>query len=161
MISLIAAMSKNRVIGKDGRLPWSLPDDLAYFKKITMGHPVIMGRKTFESLGKPLPGRENIVITENRNYQPKDCLTLHSIDETIAFCNDKNGFIIGGAQIYRQFLPYAEKLYITFIDEIFDGDSFFPEVNLEMWRLISQTKGKRNEQNPYEYYFLIYVKELQ
>ncbi len=159
MISLIAAISKNRVIGNGGRLPWSLPADLAYFKKITLGHPVIMGRKTFESLGRPLPGRENIIITESRNYKPKDCLTLHSIDEAMAFCNGKNGFVIGGAQIYRQFFPYAEKLYITFIDEAFTGDCFFPEADPKMWRLISQTKGERNEQNPYDYYFLVYAKE--
>lgn len=161
MISLIAAISKNRVIGKDGRLPWDLPADLAYFKKITMGHPLIMGRKTFESLGKPLPGRQNVVITKSRNYTPQNCLIMHSIDEAKTFCKDKNSFIIGGSQIYREFFPYADRLYITLINEDFAGDSFFPVIEPQIWRLISQTKGVRNEHNPYDYSFLVYGKDLQ
>ncbi len=161
MISLIAAISKNWVIGKDGRLPWKLPADLAYFKKTTMGHPVIMGRKTFESLGKPLPGRENIVITKSRNYPPQNCLIFHSIDEAKTFCKDENSFIIGGSQTYQEFFPYAERLYITLIDEDFEGDSFFPVIEPQIWRLISQTKGERNEQNPYDYSFLVYGKVPQ
>ncbi len=161
MISLIAAVSKNGVIGKDGRLPWDLPADLAYFKKTTLGHPVIMGRKTFESLGKPLPGRENVVITRSRNHAPPNCLILHSIDEALTFCEDKHGFIIGGSQIYREFFPYADRLYITLINEDFAGDSFLPVIEPQMWRLISQTKGVRNEQNPYDYSFLVYGKDYK
>jgi len=160
MISIIAAISKNRVIGNDGRLPWSLPADLAYFKKVTSGHPVIMGRKTFESLPKPLLGRENIIITKNKNYNFKAGLVLHSIAEANEFCVDKKAFVIGGSQIYRQFFPYTDRLYITFIDRIFNGDCFFPEIDPRIWRLISKIKGKRNEQNPYNYYFSIYEKSL-
>ncbi|HBF36292.1 MAG TPA: dihydrofolate reductase [Firmicutes bacterium] len=161
MISLITAMSKNRVIGNKGRMPWNLPADLTYFQKMTMGHPVIMGRKTFEAIGRPLPGRENVIITGNQNYQPKDCLILHSIDGAISFCNHKNGFVIGGSQIYQQFLPLADRLYITFINKIFRGDSFFPKIDPQLWQLTSQTQGEQNQQNPYDYSFLVYEKRLE
>jgi dihydrofolate reductase len=158
MISLILAMDKNRVIGIDNRMPWHLPADLAYFKQMTLGHPVIMGRKTFESIGKPLPGRQNVIITANKDYQKEGCVILHSIDEALAFCLDKDVFVIGGAQIYQDFFPYADRLYLTFIDEVFPGDCFFPEIDDKTWKLVSKIKGERNEKNPYDYYFLVYEK---
>jgi Dihydrofolate reductase len=158
MISLIVAMAKNQVIGKGGQLPWQLPADLAYFKRLTTGHPVIMGRNTFESIGKPLAGRKNIVITRDSNFQKEGCIILRSLDAALDFCNGKEVFVIGGAQIYREFLPYADRLYITFINEAFAGDSFFPEFDWSAWRLISKIKGDKNEQNPYDFSFLIYEK---
>jgi dihydrofolate reductase len=156
MISIIAAMDRNRIIGQDGHIPWRLPADLAYFKQLTLGHSVIMGRKTFESIGKSLPGRENVIITRDKDYQKENCLVLHSFNETLNYCAGKNVFVIGGAQIYREFFPYADWLYITRIEESFPGDSFFPEIDSKLWKLVSKTRGERNEKNPYEYYFLIY-----
>lgn len=159
MISMIVAMDRNRVIGNDNRIPWHLPADLAYFKKITMGHPVIMGRKTFESIGKPLPGRENVILTQNKDYQSEGCIILHSIAEVLDFCGGKDVFIIGGAQIYQTLFHYSERLYITFIEANFTGDSVFPEIDPRKWDLISKTPGERNEKNPYEFYFLIYERK--
>ena len=151
-------MSKNQVIGKNNRLPWSLPADLAYFKNLTMGHPVIMGRKTFESLGRPLQGRENIIVTTNAQYQQPGCKIFHSLDESLAFSSGKQVFVIGGAQVYRQFMPHADRLYITLVNQIIAGDSFFPDINPAGWRLLSQTKGEKSAENPYDFSFLIYDK---
>ena len=160
MISIIAAMDKNRLIGQEGRIPWRLPADLAYFKRLTLGHPVIMGRRTFESIGEPLSDRQNVIITANQGYQKKGCAILHSMEDALDFCMDKDVFIIGGAQIYREFLPYAERLYITLIDDTFSGDSYFPEIDGNLWKLISKTQGERNEKNPYDYYFLVYERMI-
>jgi dihydrofolate reductase len=158
MITLIAAMAKNRVIGKDGKLPWHLPADLAHFKQLTLGHPIIMGRKTFESIGKPLPGRENILITSNENFCDKGCTVILSLDSALNYCTGKDVFVIGGAQIYREMLPYTDCLHITLIDEFFAGNSFFPEIDEKSWRLVSKIKGERSKRNPYNYYFLVYDK---
>lgn len=158
MISMIAAMDRNRVIGQDNRMPWHIPADLAYFKKITLDHPVIMGRKTFESIGKPLPGRENVILTKKKDYQINGCLILHSTSDVLTYSKDKDVFVIGGAQIYQTLFPYTNRLYITFIAAEFLGDSFFPEINPQQWELIAKTPGERNERNPYEYYFLVYAK---
>ena len=119
MISPIVAMDRNRVIGQEGRIPWHLPADLAYFKQLTLGHPVIMGRKSFESLGKPLPDRQNVIITANQIYQKDGCLIVHSIGAALDYCSDQDVFVIGGAQIYQEFIPYADQLYITLIDQDF------------------------------------------
>ncbi|HBE78159.1 MAG TPA: dihydrofolate reductase [Firmicutes bacterium] len=156
MIALILAMDRNQVIGKAGRIPWRLPTDLAYFKQLTLGHPVIMGRKTYESIGKPLPGRQNIIMSTNTDYQVKGCKVLHSITEVRRFCDAKDVFVIGGSQIYREFLPIADRLYITLLDEVFTGDSYFPQLDQKQWQLISKSQGQRNEKNPYDYSFLIY-----
>ncbi|MGE5583877.1 MAG: dihydrofolate reductase [Bacillota bacterium] len=159
MISIVVAMAKNRVIGCKNRIPWRLPADLAYFKRLTVGHPVIMGRRTFESIGKPLPGRENVVITGNQNYQPDGCLVLHSLEEARRFCSGRNVFIIGGARVYEQFFPDADKLYITLIGENFAGDAFFPEIDEKRWKLVSKTDGVKDEKNPYRFAFLVYEKQ--
>ncbi|MCH1626378.1 dihydrofolate reductase [Ferdinandcohnia quinoae] len=158
MISLLFAMDINRVIGKNNDLPWHLPADLAYFKKITMGHPIIMGRKTYESIGKPLPGRENIIITRDKEYQIDGCTVFHSIDEIVKMDNTVNQelFVIGGSEIFKGILPYSNRLYITEINEEFEGDTFFPEIQMNEWKLISKEKGKKDEKNPYDYFFLIY-----
>lgn len=159
MISIIFAMDSKGTIGKDNRLPWHLPADLAYFKKTTLGHTVIMGRKTFESVGRPLPGRCNVIITRDKNYKREDCVVLNSIEEVIEYCSDKDVFIIGGADIYTKLFPYTDKLYITLIEASFEGDAFFPEINYDEWKLVSRTKGPRDEKNPYDYDFLVYERK--
>ncbi|OQP03725.1 dihydrofolate reductase [Geobacillus sp. 44B] len=161
MISHIVAMDQNRVIGKDNRLPWHLPADLAYFKKVTMGHAIVMGRKTFESIGRPLPGRENVIVTRNRSFQPEGCKVLHSIEEVKQFaakCDDEV-FVIGGAELFRATLPVADRLYITKIEASFPGDTFYPAFNESQWQLVSYTKGIKDEKNPYDYAFIIYERK--
>ncbi len=158
MISLIWAMDENRVIGKDNQLPWHLPADLKFFKKTTMGHPIAMGRKTHESIGKPLPGRENIIITRNKEYQSDGCTVLYSVNELLQHSEqlDEEVFIIGGAEIFKAAFPTANRLYITKIYDVFEGDTFFPEINLDEWNLISREKGIKDEKNPYDFEFFIY-----
>ncbi len=121
MISFIVAMDKNRVIGKDNELPWHLPADLKFFKKLPMGHPIVMGRKTHESIGKPLPGRENIIVTRNQEYKAEGCIIIHSVDELIKFAAGENEeiFVIGGAELFKTVFPFADRLYITEIDHQF------------------------------------------
>ena len=158
MISFIVAMDQNRVIGKDNQLPWHLPEDLKFFKRVTMGHPIAMGRKTHESIGRVLPGRENIVITRQTGYQSKGCTVFYSIDEFVRDNQNKQEeiFVIGGAEIFHETFPFADRLYITYIDEVFAGDTFFPSFNLEDWVLTSVEKGLKDEKNPYDYEFRIY-----
>lgn len=159
MISLIFAMDRNRVIGKNNCMPWRIPEDLAYFKKKTLGSTVVMGRKTFESIGKPLKGRKNIILTRNKEYTKDGCQTVTSIEKVMEEIGDgEETFIIGGAEIYSMFLPYAEKLYITYIDHEFEGDTYFPEIDCEEWKIVSRIPGERNEKNPYDYYFDVYVR---
>ena len=127
-VSLIAALAQNRVIGIENRLPWKLPEDLAHFKALTLGHPILMGRKTFESLGRPLPGRRNIVITRNRDYQSSDCESVVSIADAIALCVEADEiFFIGGAELYKQVLPLVDRLYLTEVQIEAQGDAWFPE----------------------------------
>jgi dihydrofolate reductase len=161
MIALIVAMAQNRVIGKDNRMPWRLPADLAYFKRATMGHPVVMGRKTYESIGKPLPGRRNIILTRDPDFRAEGCEIYHSIGEVLALAQadeDQELFIIGGDSVYSAFFPYADRLYLTLLEQYFAGDAFFPEIDPRKWRLVSRTRGETNKKNPYEYSFLIYEK---
>jgi dihydrofolate reductase len=134
-ISLIAAMAKNRVIGLNGKMPWHLPADLKRFRKITMGSPVIMGRRTFEAIGKPLPGRTNIVLTRNPKFKPPECQVFSKLDQALEFCqNNAELFVIGGADLYQALLPGANYLYLTEIDKEFDGDTFFPVFESAYWR---------------------------
>lgn len=136
MISLIVAHDKNRVIGYNNAMPWHLPGDLQYFKATTMGKPVVMGRKTFESIGRPLPGRRNIVITRNASYQAEGIEKVGSLDEALSLVSDvPEIMIIGGEQIFTQSLPLADRLYITLIDETFEGDTFFP--SYDEWKKVS------------------------
>lgn len=158
MISIIFAMDRNRLIGKNNSLPWHLPGDLAYFKKVTLGHAVIMGRKTYESIGRPLPGRRNVIVTRNQDYTADGCTICRSIGEALDLCSDEEAFVIGGADIYSKFLPYADRLYITLIDQEFEGDTYFPEIDYSVWKLVSRTMGEKNEKNPYTYSFLVYEK---
>jgi dihydrofolate reductase len=129
IISIIAAMSENRVIGRENELPWDIPSDLRRFRELTMGHPIIMGRKTFESIGHALPGRTNIIITEQKDYSADGCVVVHDLHSAISACDGANEvFICGGEAIYREAMPLAHRIYLTIIDEEFDGDAFFPEI---------------------------------
>jgi len=156
MISLIVAHDKNRVIGYENKMPWHLPGDLQYFKEMTMGKPIIMGRKTFESIGRPLPGRRNIVITRNRQYNSDGIETVPSLDEALMLTkNDEEVMIIGGEQIFRLALPLANRLYITQINAEFNGDTFFP--SYEGWQLVHcQNEIKSND--GYTFQYCIYEK---
>jgi len=158
MISLIWAMDKNRVIGHKNQLPWHLPEDLKFFKRTTMGHPIVMGRKTWQSIGRALPGRENIVITRSGDFQCDGCTVKNSLDELIDYSKKKNEeiFVIGGAEIFKSILPDADRLYVTRIDHEFEGDTFFPELKMNEWELISKELGIKDEKNPYHYTFEIY-----
>ncbi|WP_316569874.1 dihydrofolate reductase [Neobacillus sp. YIM B06451] len=163
MISFIWAMDKNRVIGNENKLPWHLPEDLKFFKRSTMGHPIAMGRKTFESIGRPLPGRENIIITRNPDFSADGCTVMDSIDEFVGYSKkkDEECFVIGGAEIFKEMFPFADKLYITLIHDEFPGDTFFPEFSLDEWELLSFEKGLKDEKNPYDYEFRIYARKGQ
>jgi dihydrofolate reductase len=134
-LSLIAAVAANGVIGSDNALPWRLPEDLKRFKALTLGHPVIMGRKTYESIGRPLPGRRNIIITHNATYAADGCETASSLGTALAACNGtaEEIFVIGGAQIYAEALPLAQRLYLTEIRRDFPGDARFPEFDRDAW----------------------------
>ncbi len=155
-ISIIAAMSRNRIIGRNNSLPWKLSPDLARFKKLTMGHYLLMGRKTFESLGKPLPGRTLVVISRARDYAPLDVLVAHSIQEALSMTSGDQVFVAGGAQLYRQTLNLADRLYFTLIDKEFEGDVYFPEFDWSDWELVSEEDHAATDTTPYAYKFLVY-----
>lgn len=161
MISFVWAMDENRVIGIDNQLPWHLPEDLKFFKKVTIGHPVAMGRKTHESIGRILPGRENIVITRNHHIKYEGCTMFYSIEEFISYYQSKEEevFVIGGAEIFRELLPVVDRLYLTMIYEKFEGDTYFPNFSIDDFKLVQKEKGIRDEKNPYDYEFLIYQRQ--
>ena len=157
ILSLIAAMAKNNVIGSNNSLIWHLPADLKHFKNITSGHTVIMGRKTYESIGKPLPNRRNIVITHSDTFTAEGCEIFYSLQEAVDAClEEEEVFIIGGAEIYKQSLHAADKLYITRIYKEFEGDAHFPEFSLSEWRLLSYYRHHADEKNEHEYSFSEY-----
>jgi dihydrofolate reductase len=140
--ALVAALARNRVIGVGNRLPWRLPEDLARFKRLTLGAPVIMGRRTRESIGRPLPGRRNIVVTRERQARWEGCVVAHSLDEALALARDAaETFVIGGAELYAQALPGADRLYLTLIDADYAGDAWFPEFDAAAWREVARTSG--------------------
>jgi dihydrofolate reductase len=140
-VSLIAAIAANRVIGNRGALPWRLPDDLARFKRLTMGHAVIMGHATFASMGRPLSGRLNIVLTRDTGLQIPGCAMAHSAGEALAAAEGREAFIIGGAAVYAVFLPLADHMYLTLIDAEVPGETLFPDVRWEEWRVMRETPG--------------------
>jgi len=153
---LIWAMDRNGLIGKNGGLPWHLPADLAHFRKTTMGHPVVMGRKTFESLGRPLPGRRNVVLTRNEAFRPEGVVVARAPEDVLELFRSEPFFVIGGAQIYRLFLPHADRLFVTRIDHAFEGDEYFPDVDWSRWRLVSDRPGTTDERNPHPHRFQVY-----
>lgn len=157
MISFVVAMDENRGIGKDNDLPWYLPNDLKHFKKTTMGKPIVMGRKTYESIGKPLPGRENIVVTRDDNYEAEGTTIVHSIDEVLAIDADEI-CVIGGTEIFKLFMPVADRLYVTEIHHTFDADTYFPELDEEEWKEVSRESGTVDEKNKYPHDFVVYEK---
>lgn len=162
IISAIVAVANNRVIGKDNNIPWYLPTDLKYFKKMTLDHHVIMGRKSFESIGNPLPKRTNIIITRNPFFIASNCLVTRSVEEALAIAKshgEEEVFIIGGAQIYALSEKYWDRLYLTEIDLEADGDILFPDIDFEDWKLVSEDPHKADDKNEYDYNFKIFERK--
>ena len=159
-ISLIVAFDENRLIGNNNALPWHLPADLKHFKNITMGHHMIMGRKTFDSIGKPLPGRVSIIITRQKNYTIEGCVVVNTLEEALQKSEGQSEvFIIGGAQIFDCTLPMASDLYITQIHHAFKGDTYFPEIPAKDWIEISRENHIADEKNEWPYSFIHYQKK--
>lgn len=156
MISLIAAVSKNRVIGDSNKLIWHLPADLKRFKDLTVGNSILMGRKTYESIGRPLPNRRNIIITKDENYKVDGCEVVNSIEEALLLTSN-DCFIIGGGEIYKQTIDLADKIYLTIIDGDFTGDTTFPELP-KSWYVSSKDDFSADEKNAYNYSFILYEK---
>ena len=156
-ISIIAAMAKNRVIGKGNRIPWRLPGEQQIFKKVTMGHHLVMGRKTYESLNRLLPGRTMVIVTRNPNYKVAGAIVVNSLQEAISACgSDDEVFIIGGAHLFKLALPLADRIYLTTIQAEIEGDTTMPDFDLTGWRQISTQVFKADGKNPYDYHFSIY-----
>ncbi|MFC3749810.1 dihydrofolate reductase [Paenibacillus sp. GCM10012306] len=157
-ISMIWAMDVKGVIGKDNSMPWHLPRDFAFFKSETMGKTMLMGRKTWDSLGgKPLKGRTSIVLTRDHSFTAEGAEVVHSLEEALEAAKRTDELmVIGGAEIYRIVLPYADKLIVTRIEHDFAGDTFFPDVNWDEWKEVSSTPGIKDEKNPYDYRFVVY-----
>jgi dihydrofolate reductase len=158
MLSIIVAIDINNAIGNKNKLPWKLPEDLRYFKKVTEGKTVVMGRKTYESIGKPLPNRENIILTRDHDYVADGCTVIHSKDEL--FHEGKSVFVIGGSEIFKLFLNDIDKMYITHIQDVFDADSYFPTINHNNWQELYRVDGLRNKENPYDYHFSVYQRKV-
>ncbi len=157
-LSVIVALAKNRVIGVNNTLPWHLPEDLKRFRQLTMGHHIIMGRKTYESLGRLLPGRQTVIVTRNRDYQVEGAHVVHSLEQAIQVsASDSEAFLIGGAELYQQSLPLAKRLYLTQIDAEFEGDAYFPEIDLNEWDLLEQRSHR--SQNGWLFHYLIYQRK--
>lgn len=158
-ISIIVAIAENNVIGDNNQLIWHIPEDLKRFKALTMGHHIIMGRKTWESIGRALPGRISIVISRNPNYLAPGAIVVTSLEDALAKAqSDNEVFIIGGAQIYEQALPLANKLYLTQVHKAFEGDVSFPEIDKNIWKQVSSEKGKPTETDGLEYSFIDLVR---
>ena len=159
MLSIIVAKAKNNIIGKDNKIIWHLPEDLKYFKNITTGHTIIMGRKTFESLGRVLPNRKHIIFSNNPSFNVNDenVKVVHSLLEIQDLIEGKEeAFVIGGAMIYNFLMPYVKKMYVTEIDKEFEGDTFFPKIDDNMWKETSREKGIKDDKNNLDYYFVTY-----
>lgn len=159
MLSIIVAIAKNNVIGKDNQLIWHLPEDLKRFKQLTTGHTIIMGRKTFESLGRVLPNRKHVVLCKSNKLEIQDknvevISDIKLLDKYIQ--SEEENFVIGGASIYELLMPYVNKMYITKIHQDFEGDVYFPKVNEEEWRIILKENGPKDEKNPYDYEYINY-----
>jgi dihydrofolate reductase len=156
-VSIIVAFDQNRLIGRDNGLPWHLPADLKHFKQITMGHYMIMGRKTFESIGKPLPGRTSVVITRQPDLQYEGCIMAHSVEDALAKCpSDAKVFIIGGAEIFNQSLPLCDFLHTTLIHHAFEGDTHFPAVEAETWEEVAREDHHADDKNAWDYSYIDY-----
>lgn len=160
MITLIAAAGENNELGKDNDLVWHLPDDFKRFKKLTTGHHIIMGRKTFESFPKPLPNRTHLVITRNLKYQKEGALIVHSLDEALLKAqNDSQPFVIGGGEIYKLAMEHADKIELTRVHGNFEADTYFPEIDMDKWRLISEVKHEKDKKHNYSFSYLTYERK--
>ena len=162
MLSIIVAKAKNNAIGKNNKLLWHLSDDLKRFKKLTTGHNIIMGRKTFESLGGVLPNRKHIVFTQNPDFKVnnENVEIVHSMLQIQEYIeSEEESFVIGGAIIYNLLMPYVKKMYVTEIDKDFDGDAFFPRINEEIWKEISRERGPEDLENNFKYEYVIYERK--
>jgi len=161
MVTIIAAIAENNALGKDNDLIWHLPADLKRFKKVTSGHYILMGRNTFESIGKPLPNRTSVIITRNTNYFKDGCLIANSLEDALELSVDEEEiFIIGGAQIYKYAIEnnLADKLDITIVHESFEADVFFPEIDTKIWKEVAREDFKADGKNKYNYSFVSYIK---
>lgn len=162
IVSLLVAADENNVIGKDNKLPWHLPNDLKYFKNLTWGMPILMGRKTFESIGKPLPGRKSIVITRNSDWQQHGVDVVHSVEDAVQKAADygvKEIFVIGGAEIFKTSFQQAKRIYLTRIHHHFDGDVFFPELPKNEWQLVQQRYCDKDEKNAFAHTFQVWERQ--
>ncbi|MBT2969023.1 MAG: dihydrofolate reductase [gamma proteobacterium symbiont of Ctena orbiculata] len=156
LISLIAAVANNGVIGVDNSLPWRLPADLKHFKALTMGKPIVMGRRTWESLPGVLPGRRHIVVSRNRDYRAEGCELVHSVDEALQLAGDAAEImIVGGGGLYRQMLPRADRLYLTLVEADVEGDAYFPEIDWSQWHEVSRETHAADDRNLFAYSFVI------
>lgn len=162
-LALIVAAAENGVIGRNNALPWHLPGDMQYFRRVTMGKPIIMGRRTFDSIGRPLPGRANIVITRSDSFATEGVKVAHSLDEACALAADialidgaEEAVVIGGAQIYREALPMAARLYLTRVHAEVPGDVYLPEIDFSVWREVTRERFAAQDPNPFDYSFIVY-----
>jgi dihydrofolate reductase len=159
MIALVVAIAENRVIGKDNQLIWHLPKDLQHFKKLTLGHPMVMGRKTFEAIGKPLPGRTSIIVTHQPNYAaPEGCIVAPSLEKALehGLALDEQVMVVGGGEIYKQALPLAEIVYLTLVHESFEGDVVFPDLEADVWEVTDQEEHLPDEKHAYPFTFFTF-----
>lgn len=164
MISIIVAIARGNVIGAGGHIPWYIPADLQYFKDTTVGHAVIMGRKTYDSivkrLGRPLPDRKNIVVTRDRNFSADGVIVAHSLEDAVRMTDtNEEVFVIGGEQIYKLALPYTDRLYVTEVEaDIASGDTFFPDIDKSVWHEVARTRFEKTGKNEYNHSFVVYDK---
>ena len=157
---MIAAAAENNALGKDNKIVWHLPNDFKRFKSLTSGHHIIMGRKTFESLQKPLPNRKHIIITRQKDYQAEDCIVVDSMEKALNACpKDQDSFIIGGGEIYKIGLPFTDKIELTRVHHTFEADAYFPEINEKEWKLEKSEFNKKDEKHKYDYSYLTYVRK--
>ena len=155
-VSAIVAIAENHAIGKDNKLLWHLPNDLKHFKTITSGHTVIMGRKTYDSVGRPLPNRRNIIVTR-QNLAIEGCEVVNSVEDALALCADEDEvFIVGGAEIYKLAMPLTDKIYLTIVHQNFDGDTYFPEIKANEWRETEREDHQPDNKNPLPYSFITF-----
>ena len=160
LVSIIAAMDRNRLIGNKNQLPWHLPADLAHFKRLTMGKPILMGRKTFESIGRPLPGRTNIILSRSRDFAAEGILIASTLKQALDYAAGAEELVvIGGSSLYRLVMPSADRMYLTLIDAAFEGDTWFPEYDLRQWRLVSAEQHSADPKNASDFCFRTYERK--
>ena len=162
MLSIIVAKAKNNIIGKDNKLLWHIPDDLKRFKELTINHNIIMGRKTFESIGRILPNRKHIIFSQNPDFKidNENIEIVHSMLQIQQYIEDENeNFVIGGAMIYNLLMPYVTKMYVTEIDKDFEGDTVFPRINPDVWQEVSREDGPKDEENDFKYEYVVYKRK--